>query len=317
MLAHETVFPDSAFAEGKSLRRWSWTRAASFGFTALALLFVLGMVGLFTWQSFPVWHHSGSAFFTGGEWFYRQGQFGALAMIYGTLVVSVVALLLAAPLGVGAAIFTAELLPNRYRLPAKAAVELLAGVPSVVYGLLGILFLRDWIYRAFEPFDLLSGDTLLTAGILLAVMVLPTVMTLSDDALRGVPAAQRTAARGLGLTRAEIVVSVSLAQAWRGIAAANLLALGRALGETIAVFLVVGRQDNVLPENLFSLRPLLEAGQTITSKLGGSETSIAYGDPLHWAAMVGLGLILLVLVAGITWTGARLMRRKEADATGP
>ncbi len=294
--------------------RWSWTRAASFGFATLAVVFLAAMVGLFLWQSVPVWRQEGFGYITGQRWFFRQHEFGALAMIYGTFVVSAVALLLAAPVGIGAAMFTAEILPNRWRLPVKAAVELLAGVPSVVYGLLGILFLRNWIYDALAPFDPLSGDTLLTAGILLGVMVLPTVMTLSDDALRSVPAAQRLAARGLGLTRAETALSVGLAQSWRGILAALLLALGRALGETIAVFLVVGRQDNALPESLFSLRPLIEAGQTLTSKLGGSETNIAYGDPLHWAAMVGLGLFLLVIVAGVTWMGARLMRRKEAHA---
>ncbi len=294
--------------------RWSLTRTASFGFTALAVAFLVAMVGLFVWQSVPVWRQASVGYITGHRWFFRQQEFGALPMIYGTFVVSVVALALAAPVGIGAAVFSAEILPNRWRLPVKAAVELLAGVPSVVYGLLGILFLRDWIYRGLEHFDPLSGDTLLTAGILLGVMVLPTVMTLSDDALRGVLATQRMAARGLGLTRAETALSISLAQSWRGILAALLLALGRALGETIAVFLVVGRQDNQWPENLFSLRPLMEAGQTLTSKLGGSETNIAYGDPLHWAAMVGLGLFLLVIVAGVTWLGTRLVRRKEAHA---
>ncbi|MGH8005932.1 MAG: PstC family ABC transporter permease, partial [Candidatus Binatia bacterium] len=161
-------------------------------------------------------------------------------------------------------------------------------------------------YHALAPFDPLSGDTLLTAGVLLAVMILPTVMTLSDDALRGVPGAQRAAARGLGLTQTEVVLGVSLPQALPGIVAATLLGLGRALGETIAVFLVVGRQDNQWPATLFSLRPLIAAGQTLTSKLGGSETNIAYGDPLHWAAMVGLGLILLGMVATVTLVGAWL-----------
>ena len=112
-------------------------------------------------------------------------------MIYGTLVVAAVALGLAAPIGIGAAIFTAEYLPRRLRLVVKLTIELLAGVPSVVYGLLGILLLRNWVYDLLEPFDPLSGDTLLTAGLLLAVMILPTVMTLADDALRAVPAAQR------------------------------------------------------------------------------------------------------------------------------
>ncbi len=296
-------------------RCWSWTRASSWGFTALATAVLAAMVLLFLWQSLPLWRHTGFVFFTGERWFHRQQEFGILAMLYGTVVVSLIALLLAAPIGIGAALFTAEILPARWRLPVKVVVELLAGVPSVIYGLLGILFLREWVYRALEPFDPLSGDTLLTAGILLAVMVLPTVMTLSDDALKGVPATQRQAARGLGLTRAEVILTISLPQAWRGILAALLLALGRALGEGIAVFFVIGRQDNQWPANLFSLQPLMEAGQTLTSKLVGAEINLAYGDPLHWAAMMGLGLTLLLLVTGITWLGTRLMRGKEHHAT--
>lgn len=180
--------------------------------------------------------------------------------------------------------------------------------------MLGILFLREWVYTALTPFDPLSGDTLLTAALLLAVMILPTIMPLADDALRAVPSAQRLAARGLGLTHTETVLSVTLPQAGSGICSAVLLGLGRALGETIAVFLVVGRQDNQWPASLWSLRPLSEAGQTLTSKLGGSETNIAYGDPLHWAAMIGLGLILRVLTVTVTLAGIRLADRKAADA---
>jgi phosphate transport system permease protein len=290
---------------------WSWTRLVSLGFTALAGLFLLAMIGVFLWESLPVWRQFGFDYILGTKWFFRQHEFGILPMIYGTVMVSALAILLAVPLGVGAAVFTAEILPSRWRGLVKVAVELLAGVPSVVYGLLGILFLRDWIYRLLTPFDPLSGDTLLTAGILLAVMVLPTIITLSDDAIRGVPVLQRHAARGLGLTRFETVTGLIFPQAWRGIFASILLALGRAMGETVAVFLVIGRRDNVLPENWYSLRPLLEAGQTLTSKLGGSETFIARADPLHWAAIVGLGLVLMGLVVGITWGGAWLMGREE------
>ena len=292
-------------------RRWNWTRSASFGFTGLTLAVLVGMIGLFIWQSLPALKHAGVSYITGERWYFRNQEFGALAMIYAAFVVSFIALLLATPIGIGAALFTAEILPNRWRLPVKAAVELPAGVPSVVYGLLGILFLRNWIYNGLERFDLLSGDTLLTAGILLGVMILPTVMTLSDDALRSVPSTQRFAARGLGLTRAETAISVSLAQSWRGMVTALLLGLGRALGETIAVFLVVGRRDNALLESLFSLQPLIEAGQTLTSKLGGSETNIAYGDPLHWATIIGLGLFLMIIVTCITLIAARVTRRKD------
>jgi phosphate transport system permease protein len=295
-------------------RKFSFTRAASFVFTALALVTVAALALTFVVQSLPVWQHEGVGYVTGTKWFYRAATFGALPMIYGTLTVALIALLLAAPIGIGAAIFTSEFLPGRLRIAVKITVELLAGVPSVVYGLLGILLLRDWIYELFTRFDLLSGDTLLTAGVLLGVMILPTVMTLADDALRSVPAEQRRAARGLGLTATETVLTVSLPQAGRGIVAALLLGLGRALGETIAVFLVVGRQDNNLPANIFSPAAWLESGQTLATKLGGSETNIAYGDPLHWAAIVGLALILMTLVLGVTIAGA--WQRKTNYAAG-
>jgi phosphate transport system permease protein len=276
----------------------------------LALAAVALLVGIFAWQSIPAWQHEGWGYIAGTKWFFRQKQFGALPMIYGSVVVAAIALAIAAPLGLGAAVFISEYLPGKLRLAIKVLIELLAGIPSVVYGLLGILLLRDWVYDAFERFEPLSGDTLLTAGILLAVMVLPTIVTLSDDALRSVPAAQRRAARGLGLTRAETVLAVSLPQARRGLGSALLLALGRALGETIAVFLVVGRQDNNMPSDVFTLRPLLESGQTLTSKLGGSEVNIGYGDPLHWGAIVGLGLILLILTGGLTLAGTLFTRTR-------
>ncbi|MDQ3625109.1 MAG: phosphate ABC transporter permease subunit PstC [Verrucomicrobiota bacterium] len=270
------------------------------------------LAGIFLWQSVPVWRHEGWGYLSGAKWFFRQSEFGTLPMIYGSIAVSLVALVLAAPLGMGAAIFTAEYLPRPVRLAVKVLIELLAGVPSVVYGLLGILLLRDWIYEGFARFEPLSGDTLLTAGVLLAVMILPTVVTLSDDALRGVPATQRLAARALGLTRSEAILHVALPQARFGLGAALLLALGRAFGETIAVFLVVGRQDNNLPEHWWAPGKLLESGQTLTSKLGSSETNIAYGDPLHWAAIAGLGLILLLLTGGLTVLGASFARRSDA-----
>jgi phosphate transport system permease protein len=235
-------------------------------------------------------------------------------MIYGTLVVALIALGLATPIGIGAAVFTAEFLPRHVRLAVKMAIELLAGIPSVVYGLLGILILRDWVYRSLSFLDPLSGDTLLTAGILLGVMILPAVMTLADDALRAVPASQRDAARGLGLSSGETVLYVSIPQAAPGLVAAVLLSLGRALGEMIAVFLVVGRQDNQWPDSLLSLRLIVESGQTLASKLGGAETNIAFGDPVHWGAMAGLGLLLMILVSALTILGSKLQQHRHRDA---
>jgi len=256
--------------------------------------------------SLPIWGHEGVGFITDTKWFFRQEEFGAASMIYGSVVVAIIAILIAAPLGVASAVFGVEFLPQKWRLTLKIVIELLAGVPSVVYGLLGVLILRNWIYDIFQDFDISSGDTLLTAGILLGIMILPTVMTLSDDALRSVPKNQRTAARGLGMNSSEAALFVALPQAMPGLLAAILLGIGRALGETIAVFLVVGRQDNQFPSNLFNLEPVLSSGQTLSSKLGGAETNIAYGDPIHWGAITGLGLILLSVVVLTTLLGTWL-----------
>ena len=199
-------------------RKVDWVRWASWSVHLfLAVGFFMLMMILFALQSAPVWLDQGVGYLTGKVWHYRANVFGVLPMVYGTLVVSAVAVLLAAPVAVGSALFTSEILSSRGRMWIKIPIELLAGIPSVVYGLLGVFLLRDWIYRLITPFDPLSGDTLLTAGVLLAVMILPTVMTLADDALRSVPASQRRASRGLGLNVSQTAWSISLPQAAPGI----------------------------------------------------------------------------------------------------
>jgi phosphate transport system permease protein len=293
-------------------RTFGATKLFSVVFSSVAATFLVLLVVLYAVQSLPVVKEAGWQFLTGKNWYFRTHQFGVAPMLYGTLAVAAIALILAAPIGIASAIFCSEYLPERIRIGFKILIELLAGIPSVVYGLLGILFLRNWVYQLLTPFDPLSGDTLITAAILLAIMILPTIMTLADDAFRSVPQNQRAAARSLGLTRSETILEITLPQARRGVIAAVLLALGRALGEMIAVFLVVGRQDNQWPEPLWSLRPLIESGQTLSSKLGSAETNIAFGNPLHWAAMVGLGLILLSIVTSVTIAAGLLEKRSDA-----
>jgi phosphate transport system permease protein len=268
---------------------------------------VAGAIGYLIIGSAAALRREGFAFFSTARWAYRSGEFGAASMLFGSILVALLALLLAAPLATAAAVFISEMCTRRLRAVLKVSVELLAGIPSVVYGLLGVVFLRDWIARFYERFeiDALSADTLFAAAVLLAVMVLPTITTLSDDALHAVPRASREAARGLGLTRAEMIVSVVIPRALPGIIGAVLLGFGRAIGETIAVFLVVGRADN----RELSLAAMFDAGQTITSKLGGSETNIAAGDALHSSAMLALGLVLLAIVLAATFAADALRHR--------
>jgi phosphate transport system permease protein len=239
-------------------------------------------------------------------WYPTGALYGVTAMLWGTAVVSAVALLLAVPVGWAAAVALSEHLPPRLARPLRAGVELLAAVPSIVYGLVGIALVRPLVARIGH---VAGGDSLLAAGLVLAVMVLPTVVAVSVDALRAVPQDVREAARALGLTSSEVVRSAVLPLARPGMRAAVLLALARALGETIAVFLVIGRADGRLPHPGRALQSLFEPGQTLTTKLGGPEPVLAGAVGAHRAALCAVGVLLLAAVALSTVLGASVRQR--------
>ena len=247
---------------------------------------------------------------TSSVWDPAGGRFGGTAMVWGTAAVAVVALALAAPVGWAAAVAIVELAPPRWRRALRAVSELLAVVPSIVYGLVGIAYLRPFVSDlAGVP----GGDSLLAAGLVLAVMILPTIVAVSADALAEVPGAWREAAAACGLTRTEVVRRAVLPSARRGMGAAALLGLARALGETIAVFLVVGRADGRFPSGLADVAErLVRPGQTITTKLNGPESVLAGTSGAHWAALCALGLLLLGGVVVLTVLG---QRRSPADGT--
>lgn len=288
----------------------SVTRLLAYAFSAVVMLFLAALVLSLLLGSLPIFREQGFwSFATKPEWNYRRQLFGAASMLYGTLVTSFVALLLAGPLGILSATFISEYLSGPLQSLIKQSVELLAAVPSVVYGLLGVITLRPLVHKGLGFLGAETGDTLLTGSLLLAIMILPTIMTLADDALRAVPKATREAAMALGLTRRESIWTVVWPRARSGLISAVLLGLGRALGETIAVFLVIGRSDSRLPKPLWDLSALLAPGQTLTSKLGSPELAISYSDPQHWSAILGLAFLLLVTVAVIMGLGLSLRRR--------
>jgi phosphate transport system permease protein len=229
-------------------------------------------------------------------------------MVWGTIAVSAIALLIATPLGWAAAIGLTELTPVRVARVLRTGVELLAAIPSIVYGLVGIAVLRPVMSAVFGT---QGGDGLLTAGLVLAVMVLPTVVAVSVDALAAVPPENREAAAALGLTRTEVIRSAVLPEARSGMRAGVLLGLARALGETIAVFLVIGRADGRLPAPADALAALVHPGQTLSTKLGGPEPVLAGAAGAHHAALSALGLLLFALVAAITVAGLRRSRRAD------
>ncbi len=274
---------------------WLTGLAAAISSGTIFILFISLLV-----ESVPVFEIHGVSFLWGDDWFAGE-VYGALPMIFGSLVVTGLAVVMVLPFALGSAMLTSEFLSGRLRLMVKAAMELLAGVPGIIYGLMGIALLTVWVR---DVFGLIDGNTLFTAGFLLAVMILPTVMTLAEDALRAVPGEVRDTALGLGLTRMEMVTQVVVPQALPGLAGAVFLGLGRAMGETIAVMLVIGGIDRI-PQPWFNM---FAPGQNIPSKIG-REAAEALGFDVQWSALIALGLVLFVMVMALSFTGNLLLRK--------
>ncbi|MFE6781599.1 phosphate ABC transporter permease subunit PstC [Streptomyces sp. NPDC057680] len=300
--------PSSGSGRG-SRARWVWSWAYSGILSVLLTLAVLlGYLVTGIASGTVDW----AALFTSSTWNPATLAFGGLAMIYGSAAVCVLALVLAVPIGWSAAVALSEYLPPRLAKPLRLSIELLAAVPSIVYGLIGIMVIRPFVA---DLGDVPGGDSLLAAGIVLAVMIMPTIVAVSVDALSAVPGRYREAAYSLGLTRREVVRSAVLPQARSGMRAGVLLGLARALGEAIAVFMVIGRADGRLPESLGDIfSSLVRPGQTLTTKLAGPEPMLAGTSGPYFAALCGLGVILLALVAVATVWGTRGSTGRTARA---
>jgi len=266
---------------------------------AASILLVTSLLVYELWIGSTVARHKfGWHFFFTSTWDPVSGDFGALPFIYGTLVTSVLALLIAVPLGLGAAIFLAELAPRAISDALAFLIDLLAAVPSVIYGLLGIFVIVPMMRLYIAPFlkatlgflPIFQGPSygvgMLTAGIVLAVMVVPFIVSVSREVLLSVPADQREAALGLGATRWEATWKVVVPFARTGIFGSIFLALARALGETMAVTMVIGN-DPKIAASLFA------PGYSIAAVIA-NEFSEATGD-LYIHALVELGLVLFLL----------------------
>jgi phosphate transport system permease protein len=271
-----------------------------------------------------IWHTAqpavakfGLGFITGTDWDPVQESFGALPFIYGTLVTSALALMVAVPVSLGLALFVTEMAPKQLRPLVSFALELLAGIPSVVYGLWGMFVLVPWLRQGLEPalarflgfLPLFKGPPLgmgyLAGGLILTVMILPTITSISIEVIRTVPQALREAALALGATRWEMVRLSILPYCRAGILGAILLGLGRALGETMAVTMVIGNAPEI-HASLFS------PGYTLPAVIA-NEFAEASGT-LHTAALAYLALLLFGVTLLLN-VGARLLVR--AAGRGP
>jgi len=270
----------------------------------VSVLIVAVILSTLLIQSGPILSLSDSGLL-GTKWNPDAGHYGMVPMIFGSIFVMMIAVLIAFPLGLMTAIYISETRSSKLRRIIKSVLELLTGIPSIVYGLIGVAYLNIWVADAF---DLQSGRIILTAGILLGIMILPTFLTLAEDAISTVPLKFRENAKSLGLYRHEVFKLIILPQAKAGIAGAGLLAIGRALGETMAVMLVVGSLDR-LPSPLFNP---LSSGQTITSKLGREVGESAFGS-VHFSALVFMSLILVTITITLTVLSQYILTRKEPD----
>lgn len=282
--------------------------ATCFGLVTIALIAWIAL-GLYR-ESALTRHMFGASILHESRWDVQHQIFGALPFIFGTAVTSTLAMLIAIPLGVGAALFLTEIAPRWLATPVSFTIELIAAIPSVIFGLWGFQvlcpFLQDhvnpWLTERFGVLPLFAPPAYLTnmlaAGIILAIMVLPLITSVSREVIRTVPAAQREAALGLGATKWETVRSVVLRGAKSGILGAVILALGRAIGETMAVVMVIGNNPQIS-------KSLLQPGYTMPSLLA-NEFNEAANDPIQRSALVEIAFLLfgITLLVNI---GARLL----------
>jgi phosphate transport system permease protein len=294
------------FAERSTLKRYiatdsffrHLTRAAAVG--VLVILFgVFVSLALGAWPAFRVF---GLDFFTAQSWNPVTDKFGALAPIYGTILTSLIAMLIAVPVGIGIAIFLTELCPRLFRQSIGIAIELLAGIPSIIYGIWGLFVFAPYLQQHVQPaliaffggVPLLNqffagppyGIGIFTAGLILAIMVIPFVSSISRDVFETTPAVLKESAYALGATKWEVIWSVVLPHGRSGVFGGVMLGLGRALGETMAVTFVIGNAHKISAS-------ILAPGTTISATIANEFTE-AVGD-LYTASLIALGFILFLI----------------------
>lgn len=325
-MATETT---SAFRPGVGKQRKSsaddWFRRA-LGLAGASVLFILAaMIISTTLDAWPVFKHAGLSFVTSAVWdpgisrTEITGEYGALTFIVGTLLTSAIALVIAVPLAVGTALYLTQVAPERVRQPLSYAVELLAAVPSVVYGLWGLLvfvpvFLRpvmDFLSStlgSFIPFFAGPAVTYNTfaAGVVLAIMVLPIITAVTREVMSNTPTVEIFAAFALGSTRWEMISQVVLPRARPGIIGATMLGLGRALGETVAVAMLIGGSQN-LPRTIFS---------GAESMAGVIATTFQEAAPENIKALLGIGVVLFVITVVINMAARLIVWATGGRVTG-
>ncbi|HBA88129.1 MAG TPA: phosphate ABC transporter permease subunit PstC [Geobacter sp.] len=288
-----------------------------FAFSILAILAL--MLYEMTGESMPSIRAFGWKFVSSSDWDAVQGVFGALPYLYGSVVSSVLALLLATPLSIGAALFITEIAPARWGTIIAPLVELLAAIPSVIYGLWGVLVMAPWLQSTVQPFLIEHfgfiplfqgapyGVSMLAAIFILMIMVVPIITSITREVLLAVPLSQKEAAIALGATRWETIKMAILPYGKSGILGAAILGLGRAIGETMAVTMVIGNAPNI---SLSLLSPAYTMPSVIANEF--AETT----SKLHGSALMEIGLILMVVTLIVNGLARLLIWSVSKSANG-
>ncbi|WP_262927191.1 phosphate ABC transporter permease subunit PstC [Phytohalomonas tamaricis] len=273
-------------------------------FFALVVLVLLGSImASLVMSGWPALSTLGLDFFTTDRWAANVEKFGALPAIYGTIVTSVVAVVIAVPVSLGIAIFLTEQCPMVLRRPLGTTVELLAGVPSIIYGMWGVEVLAPFL-QSYFPTIFPAGTGLATAGLILAVMIIPFITAITRDVMLTVPSMMRESAYGLGCTTWEVVRSVVFPSVRGGMVGGVILGLGRALGETMAVTFVIGN-------NLFFSPTLTGQGTSIAALIANQ---FPEADGLQRSALLALGLMLFVITFIVLAIARYMLNRIERRA---
>jgi phosphate transport system permease protein len=290
--------------------RWGLTALSAGVIVLIAYFFVRLVI-----ESRPVFAHTGVIdYLFSNDWVPSKALYGAVPLLAGTLITSVIALLIGVPVAVATALYLTELAPRRVRGPLSVLVDLLAAVPSVVYGLWGFFFLvpklqpvEKWFADTFSflPFvgGTVTGPNYFVAGLILAIMILPIVSAISREVIATVPRDCKEAALALGATRWETIRMAVLPYARGGIVGASMLGLGRAIGETIAVTLVIGNAATIG-------HSVFQQGYTLAAVIA-NEFGEAASDPTHRAALIAAGLVLFVLTLAVNAVARAFVARAE------
>jgi len=290
---------------------------------AIAVLVILaGVIFSLIYGSMPTWRAFGLGFLTSESWNPVTEKFGALPAIYGTLLTSIIAMLIGVPISLGIAIFLTEICPEKLRRTIGIAIELLAGIPSIIYGIWGLFVFAPFFQTYVQPplIDIFAnipvlnqlfagppyGIGLLTAGLILAIMVLPFITSITREVFDTVPPVLKEAAYGIGCTRWEVMRRVVIPYTRVGIIGGVMLGLGRALGETMAVTFVIGNAHRIVPS-------IMAPGTTISASIANEFTE-AVGE-LYTSSLVALGLILF-FITFIVLAAARLMLMRIEKKAG-